>query len=82
MDKQDIIMILKANEDFLKLDKALQDALDGSGIEDGGKYKNLWNLPKVLLKYSKFSDDETEEFFTIVNDLNLSVNKKYELLGF
>ena len=39
--KKEAMMILKAYEEFIKLDLALSCALDESGIEDGGKYKNL-----------------------------------------
>ncbi|MBQ1856463.1 MAG: hypothetical protein II137_07735 [Anaerovibrio sp.] len=50
--KEEAMMILYAYEELINLDLALSNALDGFGIEDGGKYKNLWNLPMVLMKYS------------------------------
>ncbi|SNU09878.1 hypothetical protein SAMN06297422_13412 [Lachnospiraceae bacterium] len=78
--KKEAMMILKAYEEFIKLDLALSCALDGSGIEDGGKYKNLWNLPMILMKYSHFGPEESEKLFSIVLNKNLTVEEKYELI--
>ena len=79
-NKEDAMMILEAYEEFIDLNRALTFALDGSGIEDGGKYKNLWNLPMVLMKYSHFEPDESEEFFSILLNQELTVEEKYELI--
>ena len=53
--KEEAMRILYAYEELINLDLALSNALDESGIEDEGKYKNLWNLPMVLMKYSHFN---------------------------
>lgn len=78
--KEEAMIILYAYEEFINLNLALSIALDGSGIEDGGKYKNLWNLPMILMKYSHFKPEESEQLFSIILNPTLTVEEKYELI--
>ena len=78
--KEEAMMILYAHEELINLDLALSNAIDGSGIEGGGKYKNLWNLPMVLMKYSHFKPEESEQLFSIILNPTLTVEEKYELI--
>ena len=55
----------------------------GAGI-DFYDYKPLWDIPALVKRNSKYcryqSDEMVEEFLSILNNIELSAEEKYELL--
>lgn len=75
MNKQDIITIIAACSDLIRLDKMVKQF--SSGI-DSEEFIDLWGMFDVLARHMKEKD--YDRLYAVISDDKLSADEKYELL--
>ena len=75
MDREDMMMLIRACRDFKRLDDALEEI--GGGI-DNDKFRGLWDLSDLLVKYSKLRD--YDEVLKIIDNDQLTLGQMVDML--
>ena len=81
IEKEDMIMILKALDALDRLNQAL-DAITGSGL-DYDPYGDLYELYEIIRHHSKYlgtSDYDKDNLREIIYSHDKTAEEKYELL--
>ena len=76
MDREDMIAIIAACEDFFKIDEIVRCFTDSNGI--GEKFTGLWELLEVLRRNCNIED--MDFLIAILKEKNIRADKKYELI--
>ncbi|MBQ6407323.1 MAG: hypothetical protein IJJ64_04725 [Butyrivibrio sp.] len=89
MSREDMIMLIEAEEAFLRIESLVAEITDGHSI-DCDKLNGLYNIFEVIYNNSRYADMETdfddgstgpeEEFRAILYAMNKTPEEKYELL--
>ena len=75
MDREDMMILIRACRDFKKLDDALEEI--GGGI-DNDRFRGLWDLSDLIVKYSKIK--EYDEVLRIIDNGNLTIDQMLDML--
>lgn len=75
MDREDMMIVIRACRDFKKLDDALEEI--GGGI-DNDKFRGLWDLSDLIVKYSKINDYDT--VLRIIDNGRLTLDQMVDML--
>ena len=76
MNKNDKMAIIKACEDFAKLDSIVSKFTDGTGI--GTDFRGLWNLATIIQRNGKI--DDLSMINGIIENQKLSSEQKCDML--
>ncbi|SNU06658.1 hypothetical protein SAMN06297422_1077 [Lachnospiraceae bacterium] len=83
MNSTDFKDLIRAWDDFMKMDHIIIALSGGSGL-DYDEFLGLWNIESIIRrnsKYSKYHSDEmNQEYLSILNSTELSVEEKYNRL--
>lgn len=75
MDREDMMILIKACRDFKRLDDALEEI--GGGI-DNDRFRGLWDLSDLIVKYSKVR--EYDEVLRIIDSDELTIGQMVDML--
>lgn len=75
MDREDMMYLIRACRDFKRLDDALEEI--GGGI-DNDKFRGLWDLSDLIVKYSKLRD--YDEVLKIIDNNKLTIGQMVDML--
>ena len=80
MDKEEMLLAIKANDAISKLD-SLITSITGKEALTGSKFENMFLISELLYRncsfYDPCSDDSFAKFMDIVNDEKLTPEEKY-----
>ena len=80
MDKEEMILAIKANDAITKLDLLITSITGAKGFS-GSQFEDLFCVSEMLYRNSSFyiphNDESFARFMEIINDKGLSTEEKY-----